>query len=858
MKKKSILMLGVFFSSFSFGQDETQSGWITCTDFHVTKPLRELSVENPYQTKVREVSETSPDRSHRTPQTFLFSPEDGPEYGNDASFVQTEMGFRNPANKAPIKNWPGQSASGFRPLDPSGAAGPNHYIQAINGTPFRVYDKSSGANLLTANIGTLWSSPTPNDGDPIIMYDRYADRWFVSQFGQSGNKIYIAISKTGDPTGQYYTYTFTSPQFPDYLKFGIWADGYYMTSNQGTQKIFVFERDAMIAGNPSARAVYKTYSPGATNGFYVPLPADADGGLPTVGTPCPFFAYNDNAWGGGAIDGVKIWDVSVTWGATPAATVTLKTTVPTASFDASYDNGWDDIPQPGTSQKLDGIGGVPTYRAQWRKWNGYNSLVLNWGVKISASQRSIKWVELRQNQTSGTWSLHQEGIYTPDSHSRWLGSIAMDDNGSIALCYAKSSSTVYPSLCYTGRLASDPLGQMTFSETVAQAGTSSETSGNRYGDYSQTALDPDGVTFWHTGEYTSSGTKTRVYSFQLPTGSLAPSADFSVSSANPCVNSTVSFSDQSTASPTSWAWSFSPNNVVCQGGTSASSQNPQVQFTSSGVYQVTLTASNGSGSDTEVKTSYINVTVSATPSISISDGGATICEGESITFTSNVSNGGASPVYQWSVNGGPVGANSPTYSSSTLANNDVVTCVLTSNSECVTSSTASSNSISVSVNPIPAAPSISVSGNVFTSSASSGNQWFLNGMVLIGATSQVYTATQSGNYTVTTSEGACVSEQSDIATTSFGVEQHSNPGTHFIVYPNPSQGLVNLVFTSTEIMPYVVSLYDVNGKLLFMEDLEDFSGTYMNQFDLTKYGSGEFFLRITNSNDEKIEKVIIF
>jgi len=92
----------------------------------------------------------------------------------------------------------------------------------------------------------------------------------------------------------------------------------------------------------------------------------------------------------------------------------------------------------------------------------------------------------------------------------------MDDNGSIGMAYAVSSPTVYPSLRYTGRNASDPLGQMTYSETVAMAGTSSQTGFNRYGDYSQTTMDPDGITFWHTGEYVSGGAKTRIFSFQIP------------------------------------------------------------------------------------------------------------------------------------------------------------------------------------------------------------------------------------------------------------------------------------------------------------------------------------------------------
>lgn len=581
------------------------SNVITCTDFHITKPLRELAEEKPYvQTKFRKPTESG-DRKHRTPQHFEFSVEDGSEYGNDESTMQSKMGEYSPSTKAPIKNWPGLTAAGFRPSDPTGAAGPNHYIQAINGTPFRVYDKSTGAALQTMNIGALWSTPTPNDGDPIVMYDRYADRWFISQFGTSGNKIYIAISQTSDPLGSYYTYTFTSPEFPDYLKFSIWADGYYMTSNQGTDKVYCFERDQMLLGNPSARAVYSNYTTGPVSGFFVPLPADADGGLPTVGTPCSFFSYSDNAWGGGAVDGVKIWNMAVTWGATPAATITLVTTVPTAAFDASYDASWNDIIQPGTSQKLDGIGGVPTYRAQWRKWSGYNSVLLTWGVKISATQRSIKWVELRQNQSTGTWTLYQEGTYTPDAHSRWLSSIAMDDNGSIALCYAKSSSSVYPSLCYTGRVAGDPLGQMSFAETVAIAGTSSETSGNRYGDYSQTSLDPDGLTFWHTGEYTASGTKTRVYSFQLQLPNVPPVANFAADNTTPCIGSTVTLNDQSTGIPTSWAWTITPSSYTYVGGTNASSQNPQVQFSAAGPYTVTLVATNAYGNDSEVKTSYI-------------------------------------------------------------------------------------------------------------------------------------------------------------------------------------------------------------------------------------------------------------
>jgi hypothetical protein len=515
MKKTTLVVCGVFAMSALSAQNATDNSVtvIYPTEFHVTKPLSEIAYVDE-EAVVESEFEESKDRNYRTPQVFKYTAKDGPEYGNDPNCMQKTMGTRAPM--APLTNWAGQSGSGYPP-DPSGAVGPNHYVQAVNATPLRVYNKTTGAIMLTTSIGAIFG--TGNDGDPIIMYDKYADRWFISQFGISGNKIYIAVSQTPDPTGAWYTWTYTSPQFPDYLKFSIWENGYYMTSNQSTDKIFAFERDAMLVGTSTARSISKNFVTGTVSGFFVPLPADADGGLPPAGTPLPFFSYYENSWGGG-VDAVKIWSMTVTWGTTPAASVTTATVLPTATFDGTYDPSWNDISQPGTTQKLDGIGGVVTYRAQWRKWTGYNTTVLNWGVKISATQRSIRWAELRQDQVTGTWSIFQEGTYTPDASSRWVGSIAMDDNGSIALCYAKSDGTsVKPSLGYTGRLATDAPGVMSFAETIAIAGTSVQTGGiNRFGDYSQTTMDPsDGLTFWHTGEYLAGGSpKTRIYSFKLP------------------------------------------------------------------------------------------------------------------------------------------------------------------------------------------------------------------------------------------------------------------------------------------------------------------------------------------------------
>jgi PKD repeat protein len=179
----------------------------------------------------------------------------------------------------------------------------------------------------------------------------------------------------------------------------------------------------------------------------------------------------------------------------------------------------------------------------------------------------------------------------------------------------------------------------------------------------------------------------------------APTADFSVSATSPCVNTSVMLSDLSTNSPTSWSWSITPNTFNYINGTSASSQNPEVEFTAGGNYNIDLTATNGAGSDTESKTNVVNAGASVTPTASISANANNVCSGTSISFTASTTNEGTTPSYQWKVNGSNVGSNSNTYTSSTLANGDAVTLELTSNANCVSSATVTSNTVNMIINP---------------------------------------------------------------------------------------------------------------------------------------------------------------
>ncbi|PLW93472.1 MAG: hypothetical protein C0592_06040 [Marinilabiliales bacterium] len=479
------------------------------TSFIVTPPLRDLEPIDPAEQN-KESTKEMRDRKLRVPFSEKTNPDALPQ-GEDPA-LQKVMGTN--ALGAPLEIWTGQSGNGTPP-DPTGAAGTNHYVQAVNST-YKVWNKTGGSVAGPYNLSAVVSS---NAGDPIVMYDKFADRWLICSFDNyPSTNVFLAVSATNDPAGSYNLYTYSAPAFPDYLKFSIWTDGYYMTANFGYQeKVMVFERDEMIAGVASPASLTLSYNPPNGGYFFCPLAGFADGQLPAAGTKCPIFSYEDDGWSTYFDDAINIYEVTVDWGV-PSGSIAFKQQLMTAPFDASYNSSWNDISQPSTSAKLDGLGGIFTYRAQHRVWTGYNSVVLNMGVKVSSSQRSIRWFELRQDQSTGNWSIYQEGTYAPDGHSRWCGSIAMDDHGGIGLAYSKASTSVSASIGYTARNSWDPLGQMTYTEEMAVNGSGAQTWTNRFGDYSHMSLDPsDGTIFWYTGEYIySNSQRTKVFSFKIP------------------------------------------------------------------------------------------------------------------------------------------------------------------------------------------------------------------------------------------------------------------------------------------------------------------------------------------------------
>ena len=446
---------------------------------------------------------------------------------------------------APLITFEGPgNLDGVLPPDNNGDVGPEHYVAMVN-MHFCVYDKVTGTNLIApmlmselfAAAGFPAPASTTDDGDPVVLYDHLADRWFLSQFIVSVTPCHevIAISQTGDPTGAWYLYDFVMPntKMNDYPHFGVWPDGYYMTDNQfntdnswGGAGVFAFDRAKMLAGDPAATYQYFDLATVDAN-YGGMLPADLDGPLPPDGAPNYFGMMDDDAWGVSPVDSMYLWKFHVDWdnpaNTTFGAGLRPNYTNAVAAFDSAFDNGRNNVPQKGTTQKLDAISDRLMHRVQYRNFGSHESLTACHTVDADGTDHAgIRYYELRRALPGGTeFVVQEQATFAPDGDHRWMGSAAMDMYGNLAVGYSVSGTNTFPSIRYAGRMVTDPTGGLFQGEAELWAGTGSQThTAARWGDYSMLAVDPaDGVTFWYINEYlpttSSAGWQTRIGSFRL-------------------------------------------------------------------------------------------------------------------------------------------------------------------------------------------------------------------------------------------------------------------------------------------------------------------------------------------------------
>lgn len=441
------------------------------------------------------------------------------------------------------------ACGGCSPPDPNGEVSPTHYVQMVN-SQIQIFTRTGTSVFGPVNINTMFAGfggpcQTENAGDPVVLYDQMADRWLISQFTDSTAPFFncVAVSTSGDPTGSYYRYAFAAPTFPDYPKYSVWPDAYYLNtreSNGGVLGLYALDRAQMLLGNPLATSIRFTVPETGTgpNGL---LPSDVDGNtLPPAGSPNYFVGTRDNDFGA-VSDDLIIYKFHADFSVGGTPTLTGPVFIPVASFDSVFPCSGGGtpsrncIPQPGTTTKIDILSSRqrPTFRLAYRNFGSYESLVTNQSVEAQTGVAGVRWYEIR-NLSAATPTLYQQGTYSPDTTNRWMGSAAMDRLGNLAIAYSASDSTVFPSLRATGRLVTDPLNTLPQGELTLHAGTGSQTStGSRWGDYSSLAVDPtDDCTFWYTTEYyattTTTSWKTRVTSFKFPQCTAATAANVSV------------------------------------------------------------------------------------------------------------------------------------------------------------------------------------------------------------------------------------------------------------------------------------------------------------------------------------------
>lgn len=467
----------------------------------------------------------------------------------DPDLAQQSVAFSAPGQLAPttIVNFDGLGnlANGFTvraaPPDTNGAVGLTQYVQMVNSS-FAIFDKANGSliagptagNVLFTGFGGLCE--TTNRGDPIVTYDKMANRWVMSQFAFTNSTTApflqcVAVSATSDATGSYNRYSFTYSNFDDYPKMGVWPDAYYVTFNMFNGNTFVgadacaYDRTAMLNGQAATQVCFQQ---GNSTGPL--LPSDFDGTLiPPAGSPDFMVTLGSSALG--------LFKFHVDFATPGNSTFTGPTVLSVAAFSALC-NGGTCVPQPpqppAPNQLLDSLADRLMYRLAYRNFGDHESLVVNHSVAVN-SNGGVRWYEIQAPNGSAT--VAQQSTFAPDTDFRWMGSIAMDKAGDIALGYSISSSTTSPSIGITGRTPSDPPNTMQ-AETLVTAGGGSQTSSSRtlsrWGDYSAMQVDPsDDCTFWFTTEYIKTtgifNWNTRIASFKFPNCVATPVPDFSLS-----------------------------------------------------------------------------------------------------------------------------------------------------------------------------------------------------------------------------------------------------------------------------------------------------------------------------------------
>ena len=393
----------------------------------------------------------------------------------------------------------------YGPPDNNGAVGPTQYVQWVNAM-IGIFDKTTGVLQKKLLGNAPWkgfgSQCFPNDTQGLIVqYDKLAGRWVLTHAGINGTAYAqcVAVSTSSDALGTYNLYAFqisTSVGGPSLLplkiKLGVWPDAYYVGTDTHPAGALAcaLDRKSMLAGLAATAQCFVAST--KVKGL---LPSDLDGArLPPSGSPNYFFGLGPLA--------LNMWSFHVDFTTPSNSTLSAPTRIMVASYQqACPGSGGFCIPQLDTPQTVNSNSDRLMYRAAYRNFGDHESIVLNHTVNPpTQAYGGIRWYEIRSPGT--TPKIRQLGTYSPDSISRWMGSIAMDKVGNIALGYSASDVTIHPAIRYTGRTPKDALGTLEPEASIIEGGGSQQAVNHAWGTFTSLTIDPtDDCTFWYTNQY---------------------------------------------------------------------------------------------------------------------------------------------------------------------------------------------------------------------------------------------------------------------------------------------------------------------------------------------------------------------
>lgn len=625
---------------------------------------------------------------HQVPQFLKISPGNVVTSGDTVQDRSSVSAVRSPSALISVDGYTNDDNAALglgriTPPDTNGDVGLNHYVQYIN-LGFVVLNKSDGSvaagpfagNLFWQGLGGVCESR--NAGDPIVLYDHLAGRWMFSQFigsapatvpGQSGSGGVqcVAVSANEDPLSSYTQYAFlVSPgAFNDYPHIGIWEDGYYMVTHDFIGQSFdrtrltVFDRNAILAGNPNASFVSFPSSTTGDDLEFGTMPANLEGpGVPPAGT-CGYaiHATDAQAFGVPGSDRLRVWEACVNFNNPGASRLDQINSIAMPEFDINLCGfSRDCIFQPGT-QRLDAGAANTMYRFNMRYFTSEGLLrgLVTKNVDVGSDRAGVLWAGVDINPANNATSITDNGdmigvVNFNDGLSRWFGSGTIDQDGNVGIGYTRSGSSSFPSVYYTVHERGVDAPGSVQQEAVCVNGSGSHTGANRWADYASASMDPvDQCTFWITNEYVETtgnfNWSTRVCSFRIPscgTGgpvNQPPTASFTFNCNDLACTFNGNGSSDSDGSISNFAWNFGD-------GSNASGATTSNTYANAGTFNVTLTVTDDDGA-TDSQTRAVTVTSTPPPfncpagSIDFNNFPLTAFSNQDGTGTVNILDGGA-------------------------------------------------------------------------------------------------------------------------------------------------------------------------------------------------------------------------